>query len=91
MRKSAALWIAYTDSGLVSDVKAGENRGVQLRHDHVVRSLHGPYPVDAAGTAAAALVLASPRESGQSPTLVAFVQDSKDGDVLQTLALPACR
>ncbi len=91
LRKNAALWIAYTDSGLVSDVKAGENRGVQLRHDHVVRSLHGPYPIDASGAAAAALVLAPPRESGQSPTLVAFVQDGRNGDVLQALALPACR
>ena len=50
-RKSAVLWLAYADSGLVSDVKAGENRGVQLHHDHVVRSLHGPYAVDAGGTA----------------------------------------
>ena len=36
-RKSAALWLAYTSSGLATDVKAGENRGVRLTHDHVVR------------------------------------------------------
>lgn len=90
-RKSAVLWLAYADSGLVSDVKAGENRGVRLHHDHVVRSLHGPYPVDGNGTATAAVTLASPRESGQAPTLVAFVQDGKSGDVLQALALPVCR
>ena len=90
-RRNAAVWIAYTDSGLVSDVKAGENRGVQLRHDHVVRALLGPYPVDASGTVAATLALAAPREPGQSPQLVAFVQDRKNGEVLQTLSLPACR
>lgn len=91
LRKNAVLWIAYADSGLVSDVKAGENRGVQLHHDHVVRSLHGPYAIDAGGTAAATLSLAPPREAGQLPTLVAVVQDVKNGEVLQTLALPACR
>jgi hypothetical protein len=91
LRKDAVLWVAYADSGLVSDVKAGENRGVQLRHDHVVRALHGPYPVDASGTVAASLALAAPREAGQSPQLVAFVQDRRNGEVLQTLTLPACR
>jgi hypothetical protein len=90
LHKNAVLWIAYADSGLVSDVKAGENGGVQLRHDHVVRSLHGPYPIDAGGTVAATIALASPREPGQAPMLVALVQDRKNGDVLQTLALPAC-
>ena len=91
LRDGASIAIAYVDSGLVSDVKAGENRGVQLRHDHVVRALHGPYPVDASGTVAATLALAAPREPGQSPQLVAFVQDRKNGEVLQTLSLPACR
>jgi hypothetical protein len=91
LRRNAVLWIAYADSGLVSDVKAGENRGVQLHHDHVVRSLHGPYPIDAGGTVAATIALAPPREPGQAPTLVAVVQDRNNGDVLQTLALPACR
>ena len=91
LRKDAVLWLAYADSGLVSDVKAGENRGVQLHHDHVVRSLHGPYPVDANGTAAASLTVAPPREPGRSPALVAVVQDRKNGEVLQTLTLPACR
>ena len=90
LRKNAILWIAYADSGLVSDVKAGENRGVQLHHDHVVRSLHGPYAVEVGGTTAT-ISLAPPREPGQAPTLVAFVQDRKSGEVLQTLALPACR
>ncbi|MBA3776636.1 MAG: DUF1223 domain-containing protein, partial [Betaproteobacteria bacterium] len=37
LRTNAVLWLAYTDSGLVSEVKAGENRGVRLVHDHVVR------------------------------------------------------
>jgi hypothetical protein len=90
-RKHAALWLAHTDSGHVTDVAAGENRGVRLTHDHVVRSLHGPYPVDAAGAGEAALTQKLPADAGSAPTVVAFVQDMKNGDVLQALALSACR
>ena len=57
---NAQLWLAYTDSGLVSDVKAGENRGVQLAHDHVVRALYGPYPVDDAGEVERTVAVAPP-------------------------------
>lgn len=89
-RSNAALWLAYADSGLVSDVKAGENRGVRLVHDHVVRSLHGPFAVNATGEATTSVAIPTPTERGRAPVLVAFVQDTKNGDVLQTLTLPAC-
>ena len=89
-RKRAVLWLAYVDSGHVTDPAAGENRGVRLRHDHVVRSLHGPYQVDAGGSAIAALTLEVPREGGRSPALVAFVEDVQNGDTLQTVRLPGC-
>jgi len=87
---NAVLWLAYADSGLASDVKAGENRGVRLVHDHVVRSLHGPFTVNAKGEAATSVAIPVPAERGRTPMLVAFVQDTKNGDVLQTLTLPAC-
>jgi len=90
LRTNAVLWLAYADSGLVSDVKAGENRGVRLVHDHVVRSLHGPFAVNAKGEAATSVAIPMPAERGRTPVLVAFVQDTKNGDVLQTLILPAC-
>ena len=38
-RKGAVLYVALADSGLASDVKAGENAGARLAHDHVVRLL----------------------------------------------------
>ena len=38
-RAKTNVSIAYVDSGLVSDVKAGENKGVRMTHDHVVRAL----------------------------------------------------
>ncbi len=93
LRKGAALYVAYTDSGLVSDVKAGENRGVRLLHDHVVRALEGGTKVDAEGNAKLETAFSVPKETGRAPTLVAFVQNPANGDVLQALALPltACR
>jgi hypothetical protein len=91
LRKSAVLWIAYADSGHVTKVAAGENRGATLRHDHVVRSLHGPFPVDANGAGAAAMTQKLPTDAGSVPMVVAFVQDTSNGDVLQALASSDCR
>ena len=87
-RKAAALYIALADSGLVSEVKAGENAGVRLTHDHVVRALRGGIAVNANGDAAGDIALALPTEAGTAPTVVAFVQNTETGDVLQALALP---
>jgi len=91
LAKRAVLWLAFTDSGHVTDVAAGENRGVQLHHDHVVRSLRGPYRLDAHGVGTASVTLAQPADPGTAPVIVTFVQDVKNGDVLQALAAPDCR
>jgi hypothetical protein len=90
LRRNAVLWLAYTESSLVSDVKAGENRGVRLMHDHVVRALSGPHAVDGNGETEATIARPRPAERGRGAALVAVVQDAKSGDVLQTLTLPAC-
>ncbi|MEO8303077.1 MAG: DUF1223 domain-containing protein [Betaproteobacteria bacterium] len=87
-RKNTALFIALTDSRLVSEVKAGENAGVRLTHDHVVRALSGGTGVSAGGEVATTVVLPIPAESGSATTVVAFVQNTETGDVLQALALP---
>jgi hypothetical protein len=87
-RKGSALYVALADNGLVSDVKAGENAGVRLRHDHVVRALRGGFAVDGNGDVAADVALAWPSEAGQAPTVVAFVQNLETGAVLQALSLP---
>ena len=78
--------ISYVDSGLVSNIKAGENKGVQLTHDHVVRALKtAPGTGNATNFTAR---FARPAEAGTSPTLIAFVQNAATGDVLQAVALP---
>ncbi len=90
-RKGAALFVALADSGLVSEVEAGENAGRELRHDHVVRALRGGIPVGGSGSVAGNIVLPLPSEAGTSATVVAFVQNVDTGDVLQALAVPvAC-
>lgn len=89
LRGTSELWLAYTESDLTSNVKAGENKGVLLHHDHVVRALYGPYRVDGNGVAEASIDVAAPLERGRAPAFVAFVQDPRSGSVLQTLTL-AC-
>jgi hypothetical protein len=83
-RAKSTLSIAYVDSGLVSDVKAGENKGVRLTHDHVVRALKSAPKSDGSFSTRFSV----PVERGVSPTLVAFVQNTSTGDVLQAVALP---
>jgi hypothetical protein len=86
----AQLWIAYTESGLVSDVRAGENRGARLAHDHVVRAWLGPFPADAKGAVDATVTIRRPAERGRMPAVVAVLLDEKTGEVLQSLTSHGC-
>ena len=83
--RDAAVAFAYLDSGLVSEVAAGENRGARLVHDHVVRDLT-TRPLDAA-TQSFKVKLHRPAERGASARVVIFVQDARRGEVLQAMAL----
>jgi hypothetical protein len=87
-RKGALLYVALADDGLASDVKAGENAGVRLVHDSVVRVFRAGPPSDANGEIRWDVKLPVPAESGNASTVVAFVQNPAAGDVLQALALP---
>jgi len=80
------LSIAYADSRLASGVKSGENRGIRLTHDHVVRAFESR-PLKST-SATVDVRLRRPSEAGEHPAVVAFVQDVASGDVLQTVALP---
>jgi hypothetical protein len=84
------LFVALYENGLSSDVRAGENRGVTLRHDYVVRDWVGPVAVNADGKQTLPRVLSLPTDAaGKNLGVAAFVQDDK-GAVLQALALPLC-
>jgi len=86
-RKGARVFVALTEDGLASEVKAGENAGKRLVHDHVVRALR-EVAVDDAGNAAGAVTLPLATEAGTAATVVAFVQNVDTGVVLQALSLP---
>jgi hypothetical protein len=76
-------YIAVTEDGLSSQVRAGENRGTTLKHDHVVRAFIGPLPPSTDTPIALPADLDMPRA-----TLVAFAQRERDGAVGQVVTLP---
>jgi hypothetical protein len=87
-RRGATLYVALSGSGLASDVKAGENAGVRLVHDHVVRVFRRGPAADARGELRWEVDLPMPAEAGRAMSVVAFVQGTESGAVLQALALP---
>jgi len=88
---NAALYVALREDRLANEVRAGENKGHRLEHDHVVRELIGPIPVSSAGKAEARHTLAlDPGWKRPDLGLAAFVQDRTTGEVLQAVALGAC-
>jgi hypothetical protein len=72
-------YVAITEDGLASQVRAGENRGALLRHDHVVRAFAGPLPL-AGGEADIDL---PPDLDPARARLVAFAQDADNGHIAQ--------
>lgn len=81
---SYRFFVALSENGLTSAVKAGENRGKRLEHDLVVRDLVGPLDLPQAEAQ-----LKPPTGFDISKAaVVAFVQDEKSGDIVQALRLP---
>jgi len=83
-----SVYVAYTDNGLFSRVTAGENRGARLDHDHVVRALSDPLHVAGDGSLHADLALPLPTERGAAPSVVAWMQDDRSGEILQAVSVP---
>jgi len=77
-------YVALVEDTLTTQVQAGENRGRELKHDHVVRALAGPLPLVSAQTEIAAPADVDPARA----SLVAFAQDPRDGKVGQVAVLP---
>jgi hypothetical protein len=94
--QGSKLFVAFYQNDLVTNVKSGENHGVTLKHDYVVRDWVGPIALTGNG-----------KDSGKGSTIfskafsvpsmpgarnlgvAAFVQND-NGEVLQALALPVC-
>ncbi|MFT3736805.1 MAG: DUF1223 domain-containing protein [Rhodocyclaceae bacterium] len=85
------LWLARYENGLSSSVKTGENAGVLLRHDQVVRELIALGNVGTDGKISVERRLPQPASwrTGQGG-IAAFAEDPDKGLVLQAVLLPAC-
>ena len=73
----------------MTEVKAGENAGKRLAHDHVVRQWRVGPTLDTNGEARGRLTFPLPAERGPL-SIVAFADNTTSGDVLQAFALPLC-
>lgn len=89
-RGRARVVVAYADSGHVTEVARGENRGARLAHDHVVREL-AVGDVPRGGSPRARFDFSSPAEAGRDARLVAFVEREDTREVLQAVVLPLDR
>lgn len=86
--RTGSVYVALYENGLVSDVKAGENKGVRLAHDYVVRRWLGPFSSDRAGVFAVAQKLDLPADTVPAHAGIAVVAVDDTGAVLQSVALP---
>jgi hypothetical protein len=87
----AQTYIAITENRLQSVIKAGENQGKLLHHDFVVRELTGPLPIDENGRVHWKSAMALRADWKRADLLlVAFVQDERNGEILQALHAPIC-
>lgn len=87
----AVAWIALTQNNLVSHPSGGENGGVELRHDHVVREWIGPIQLTGASMQWQGDI---PLPANARPTdlnLAAFIERPRDAEILQAVSAPLCR
>lgn len=92
--KNADIFIAIYENKLASQVNAGENNGRMLKHDYVVRDLSGAYQLSNKNEFEKNITL-KPEWKGRNNKFanmgaVIFVQDSRNGEILQSLQLPFC-
>ena len=89
-KASTALYLAVAENGLVSEVKAGENKDATLKHDHVVRAWLGPFRLTG-GKVQVRREIALPADWQRDRLeAIAFVQDEQSGAVLQALRTTPC-
>lgn len=77
-------WFVVTEDGLTSAVRAGENSGAVLRHDHTVRVLAGPLPLERSRAELALPADLKPEHSA----MIAFVQNPVSGAIVQVVRQP---
>ena len=88
---AATVFLAVTESGVISNVNGGENSGVTLNHSAIVRSLTalGVVDKDAAKFEAKGSVPAFSDTKATGRNIVLFVQDNNDRRILAVAKLAA--
>jgi hypothetical protein len=79
------LWWAALEDGHDSDVKAGENSGVRLHHDHVVRSYGSIAPWS--GPLVQRIAVPTRGEAGRALRVIVVVTDAASGVTAQAVQL----
>ena len=87
VQQDSQVYVALYENNLLSAIKAGENKGVTLKHDYVVRSLVGPLMMRRAHLSHKQDFVLQSDWKGADLRLAAFVQDPRTGDVLQALSM----
>ena len=82
-----ALWWALLEDGHVSQVKAGENRGATLKHDHVVRRYEALPAWAAPGVGQWTLSAPRTGEGGRRSRVLVVATDAATGAPLQAAQL----
>jgi len=88
--KQLALFVALTEDKITSSVSAGENRGVTLSHDHVVREWIGPIALNGGHAEIKQAVTTHATWNPGQLGVVGFVQDMRTGHVLQAVGASQC-
>lgn len=87
-RADAEVWLATFESGLSSQVTAGENAGKALYHDFVVREFAGPFPVgDDGRTHIDHRMRQAADWIPQRTGLAILIQRRNNGEIVQAAAL----
>ncbi|MGA4069801.1 DUF1223 domain-containing protein [Ralstonia nicotianae] len=87
----AVAWIALTQNGLVSHPSGGENGGVELHHDHVVREWIGPIRLNEPTTTWQGEIALPAGARPADVGLAALIERPHDAEILQATAAPLCR
>lgn len=93
--KDSRVFVAIYENKLLSKINAGENNGRELKHDYVVRELFGAYQINSQNQFSKNLTLKpaliNHEYQVENMGAVVFLQNSQNGEILQSLALQFCK
>ena len=87
-KDNLVLYLALYENGLWSNVAAGENSGVKLHHDYVVREWRGPIRIGDAPLLQTLPI--KPDWQSAKTGVVAFLQNAVNGEIVQAVQLKMC-